>query len=76
MLRSGCARDDIIRVMVRLDDGFLIISVHLPGEPSRAADNSESAGFGLKIVEHLAERWGAESPNARHVWAALPVGSA
>jgi hypothetical protein len=78
VLHSGCVADDIIRVMVRLDPGFLIISVHDPGRSNEAPwrhprDHSEPGAFALQIVEEIADRWGAEHPGAHHVWAALPL---
>lgn len=81
VLHSGCAADDIIRVSARMDDGFLIISVHDPGlsteTPSlRHRDGSEPGGLGLRIVEKIAHRWGAERPDGHHVWAALRFGTA
>jgi hypothetical protein len=81
VLYSGCAADAIMRVMARLDDGFLIISVHVPGaftgsESRRHQEDTEVGGFALRVVTHVAERWGAERPDAHHVWAALPVGVA
>jgi anti-sigma regulatory factor (Ser/Thr protein kinase) len=78
MLHSGCAADDIIRVMVQLERGFLIISVHDPGPWHEAPrrdrrDPSEPGGFALRIVDKLADRWGAEDPGGHRVWAALPL---
>ncbi|HEY5317130.1 MAG TPA: ATP-binding protein [Solirubrobacteraceae bacterium] len=79
VLHSGCAPDDIIRVAAQLDDGFLIISVHNPGvaplteERCQAEGNPERVGFGLRVVQHLAARWGIESPDEHRVWAALAL---
>jgi anti-sigma regulatory factor (Ser/Thr protein kinase) len=81
VLHSGCGADDIIRVTARVDDGFLIISVHDPGvsieSPRlRHRGGSEPGGFGLRIVQQLAHRWGTERPDGHHVWAALRVSTA
>ena len=82
VLHSGCAADDIIRVMAQVDDGYLIISVQDPGlwtgrTPTlRRRNDSEPGGLGLRIVQQIAHRWGAERPNGHRVWAALPVGTA
>jgi anti-sigma regulatory factor (Ser/Thr protein kinase) len=82
VLHSGCAADDIIRVMAQLDDGYLIISVQDPGVSTartptlRRRGDSEPGGLGLRIVQQIAHRWGAERPNGHRVWAALPVSTA
>lgn len=77
VLHSGCKADDIMRVMVARDDGFLIISVHVPTPaPAQPADELENSTLGLRVVQHLADRWGTEHPHGRGVWAALPVDAA
>lgn len=82
VLYSGCHADDILRVMVSLDGGYLVISVHAPsvarpvvdcGDPGRDPDTDR---LGLRVVQHIADRWGAESPDDHRVWAALPMGTA
>jgi anti-sigma regulatory factor (Ser/Thr protein kinase) len=81
VLHSGCAEDDIIRVTAQLEDGYLIISVHEPGVANEARDlrpaedRSQPGGFGLRIVQRLAHRWGSERPDGHRVWAALPAGA-
>ncbi|HWE14172.1 MAG TPA: ATP-binding protein [Solirubrobacteraceae bacterium] len=81
VLHSGCEADDIMRVMVRLDAGYLVISVHVPGvspTPGDAAHSAldfETGRLGLRVVEHLADRWGTESPDDHRLWAALPLGA-
>ncbi|HWC84939.1 MAG TPA: ATP-binding protein [Solirubrobacteraceae bacterium] len=79
VLHSGCAPDDIIRVIVRLEDGFLMISVHDPGvapELPRTWRRQEPGALGWQIVEQLADRWGSEHPGDHCVWAALSLGEA
>jgi hypothetical protein len=81
VLNSGCEADDIIRVLARLDAGFLVISVHAPVSPSvptpePTAYDYETEGLSLHVVRHIADRWGAESPGDHGVWAALPFGTA
>jgi anti-sigma regulatory factor (Ser/Thr protein kinase) len=71
VLSSGCAADDIIRVAAQLEDGFLVISVHDPGVAPRLP-----GGFGLRVLQRLAARWGTESPAGHRVWAALALGAA
>ncbi|MDQ6605724.1 MAG: ATP-binding protein [Actinomycetota bacterium] len=75
---SGCAPDHVLQVSVDLARGGLVISVHDPGISKcsavpRAGDDEEPGGWGLRIVEKLATRWGAERPNGYRVWAELPV---
>jgi hypothetical protein len=79
VLHSGCHADDIMRVMVTLDAGYLMISVHVPSVARPAADSGrelETTRLGLRVVQHIADRWGAESPDGHRVWAALPMGTA
>jgi hypothetical protein len=71
VLSSGCAADDIIRVIAQLDDGFLVISVHDPGVAPRIP-----GGFGLRVLQRLADRWGTEGLDGHRVWAALALGAA
>ena len=83
VLHLGWAGDDIIRVVARLDGGFLIISVHSPAVPTQPPqlsprDVSQTGGFGLQIIKRIAHRWGADrlDPDGHRVWAALPVRAA
>jgi anti-sigma regulatory factor (Ser/Thr protein kinase) len=71
VLSSGCGADDIIRVVAHVDDGFLVVSVHDPGVAPRLP-----GGFGLRVLQRLADRWGTESPDGHRVWAALALGAA
>jgi serine/threonine-protein kinase RsbW len=83
VLHSGCAADDIIRVIARLDGALLTISVDDPGVsdqiPLLRPRAGEPGGLGLWIVEELAHRWGAEYvwgaelPRTHRVWAELAV---
>lgn len=78
VLHSGCGGEHKLHVEVRRRDGKLVISVHDPGlsgdnaEPA-ARKPSDPTGRGLKIVEQLALRWGAERPDGYRVWAELPA---
>jgi anti-sigma regulatory factor (Ser/Thr protein kinase) len=75
---SGCQPDHTLQVSVGLAREGLVISVHDPGisrvdaEP-RTTEDIEPGGWGLRIVDQLATRWGAERPDGYRVWAELPV---
>ncbi|HWF73941.1 MAG TPA: hypothetical protein VG186_11385 [Solirubrobacteraceae bacterium] len=79
ILISQCEADDIMGVVVRREAGFLVISVHVPDarvDPqARAAADQEADVLGLRVVRHLADRWGLENPDGLRMWAALPAGS-
>lgn len=65
-----------IELRLGLIDGHLRVEVvdHGTGNvPAiRPADGDETGGFGLRIVEHLSDRWGAFE-GTTHVWAELPL---
>jgi anti-sigma regulatory factor (Ser/Thr protein kinase) len=76
---SGCADSHQIKVAVGLRAGNLLISVHDPGMSGQVAERghapvSEPGGWGLRIIERLSLRWGAERPDGYRVWAELAVG--
>lgn len=83
VLHSGCADDDIIRVLARLDGTVLTISVDDPGmsgqTPKLRPRGDGPGGLGLWIVQALAHRWGADyvsragRPRAHRVWAELTL---
>ncbi len=75
---SGCEPDHTLQVSVDLARDALRISVHDPGLSRRRAqprtsEATEPGGWGLRIVEQLATRWGAERPDGYRVWAEIPV---
>jgi anti-sigma regulatory factor (Ser/Thr protein kinase) len=75
---SGCEPEHTLEVKVDLARDALVISVYDPGISRRTAqaretDDLESGGWGLRIVDRLARRWGAERPDGYRVWAELPV---
>ena len=75
---SGCEGNHTLQVSVGLAEAGLRISVHDPGLSKRSAEPRtggplEPGGWGLRIIEQLATRWGAERPDGYRVWAELPV---
>jgi anti-sigma regulatory factor (Ser/Thr protein kinase) len=64
VLHSGCLPGDMISVNFRMRPDGVMCSV---SDPHRTLQDAEPAsedqlvgGFGLRVVEQLAERWGAE----------------
>ena len=64
ILHSGCRDDDVVSVELRLTPESVRCSV---SDPHRTSDLAEPApadrrqgGFGLRVVEQVAARWGAE----------------
>ena len=73
------ARDMTIRISVALVDGAVRIEVEDPGDGAIAAvrpDREHGGGFGLYLVEILAERWGSTNDGKTCVWAELAVSPA
>ena len=69
-------RDATIRVGVAIVDGVVRLEVEDPGDGAIAAvppDREHGGGFGLYLVEILAERWGSTNDGATCVWAELAV---
>lgn len=78
VMHSGCAADHTLNVRASLRGERLLISVHDPGlsgedAQPRDPERPEPGGWGLRIIEQLAERWGAERPDGYRVWAELPI---
>jgi anti-sigma regulatory factor (Ser/Thr protein kinase) len=73
---SGGRPSDTVRVQVSAEADRVTISVHDPGRsnsgvlPAGAGDR-ELGGWGLRIVEQLAQRWGVDRPGGCLVWAEL-----
>jgi serine/threonine-protein kinase RsbW len=78
VLHSKCAPDDLIEFRAQRGQDQLLISVHDPGDSDQTpelkpkADRAEG-GLGLRIVQQLARRWGAECPDGHRVWAELAM---
>ena len=72
------AEGEIVRLVVRLAGGVLRVEVHDPGrgfalrEPS--SDPIRSSGWGLVLVEELADRWGVDHAPRTRVWFEMDAG--
>lgn len=78
VIHSGCDRGDLLDVRASLRGGHLVIAVTDPGlngetAQLRVEDDPARGGFGLRVVQELADRWGAERPNGQRVWAELAL---
>src|SRR5436190_6674054 len=78
VLHSGCTADHMVSVRASVWRDRLLISVHDPGISGESAEPGRSehrglGGWGLRVVEQLAQRWGSERPDGYRVWAELAV---
>jgi len=69
---ADLAADDTIRLVVDVADHGLRVEVHDPGDgfvPTvPAPDPARPSGWGLYLVEELADRWGVDSSARTLVW--------
>jgi anti-sigma regulatory factor (Ser/Thr protein kinase) len=70
---AGLGRDDRIRLRASLDSRILRVEVHDPGmgftPKTLAPDPTRTSGWGLYLVEELADRWGVEGADpGSQVW--------
>jgi anti-sigma regulatory factor (Ser/Thr protein kinase) len=68
------ASDATVRVSVEICDGFVRLEVEDPGDVALGAvapDREHGGGFGLFLVEALAQRWGSNHDRTTCVWAEL-----
>ena len=67
-LRPG----DVILLVIDLGDSVLLVEVHDPGggfiPRAPAPDPARPSGWGLYLVEELADRWGVDSDESTLVW--------
>jgi anti-sigma regulatory factor (Ser/Thr protein kinase) len=71
--------DATIRVSVAMADGVVRLEVEDPGDGAIDAvrpDREHGGGFGLYLVDMLAERWGSRHGGNTCVWAELAVSPA
>lgn len=78
VLHSGCEAGHVIEVVAELQPDRLVISVDDPCIRGKNAEIREGAdpthgGFGLRLVQQIAKRWGWERPNGHRVWAELAL---
>jgi anti-sigma regulatory factor (Ser/Thr protein kinase) len=77
VLHSGCHSDDVVSVELRLRPDVVRCSVSDPHRSGKVAEPAPEdqlhGGFGLRVVEQLAARWGTERErDGRYrVWAEL-----
>lgn len=75
VLHSGCTREDVVSVEFRLTPDAVTCSVSDPGRTDTLAEPALEerlhGGFGLRVVDQLAARWGTEHENGGRyrVWA-------
>jgi anti-sigma regulatory factor (Ser/Thr protein kinase) len=68
-----------VRVSVEICDGFVRLEVEDPGDVAVGAvapDREHGGGFGLFLVEALAQRWGSKHEGTTCVWAELAIAPA
>jgi hypothetical protein len=76
VLHSGCSGNETIEVRVDVRSERLRISVRDPGRSGRNAElraDQPVGGWGLRVVEQLAERWGSERAAGYQVWAEVGI---
>jgi anti-sigma regulatory factor (Ser/Thr protein kinase) len=74
-LAAGAA----IAVSVEVFDAFVRVEVEDPGDVAIgtvAPDREHGGGFGLYLVENLAQRWGSRHEGTTRVWADLAIAPA
>jgi anti-sigma regulatory factor (Ser/Thr protein kinase) len=63
---------ETLRLVVMIDDGALRVEVHDPGggfEPQAPElDPARPSGWGLFLVDELADRWGVDATPLTRVW--------
>lgn|SRR5438067_5565752 len=79
VLSAGGLRAHVLKVRALLARDQMTISVHGPGRSDeyarrRPAEHADG-GWGLRIVEQLAARWGAERDDGYRIWAEVAVPS-
>lgn len=69
---AGLDDTDAIRLAVAVDRDTIRVEVHDPGRGFEVGDAptdpERASGWGLFLVETLADRWGVERQAGTHVW--------
>ena len=71
---AGLSADDFVRIGAGVTEGVLRLEVDNPGATgaiARRDPDSEHSGFGLRIVEALADVWGVSRKGHTRVWVEL-----
>lgn len=73
---ASLRRDQHVEVRAALRDGVLRLEVEDPGSGFAAPDEpvpQAESGWGLYLVDHVADRWGVNRGGVTEVWAELDV---
>ena len=69
---ANLAPGDVILLVIDLEDSVLRVEVHDPGggfvPRAPAPDPARPSGWGLYLVDELADRWGVDSDEQTLVW--------
>jgi anti-sigma regulatory factor (Ser/Thr protein kinase) len=69
---ANLAPGDVILLVIDFEDSVLRVEVHDPGggfvPRAPAPDPARPSGWGLYLVEELADRWGVDSDERTLVW--------
>jgi anti-sigma regulatory factor (Ser/Thr protein kinase) len=71
---AGLSADEFVRVGAAVSEGVLRLEIDNPGATGTIAPrhpDSERSGFGLRIVEALADAWGVSRKGHTRVWVEL-----
>jgi two-component sensor histidine kinase len=71
---AGLSADDFVRIGAAVTDGVLRLEVDNPGAAGTVAPrdpDAERYGFGLRIVDTLADAWGVSRNGHTRVWVEL-----
>jgi anti-sigma regulatory factor (Ser/Thr protein kinase) len=79
VVHSGCRPNDVVSVELQVRSNAILCSVSDPGRSGTEAEPASVSrlhgGFGLRVVEQLASRWGRERERGGRyrVWAELSI---
>jgi anti-sigma regulatory factor (Ser/Thr protein kinase) len=77
VLHSGCSSENLLEVEARLGTDQMMITVSDPGLSGGSAMTRSGAdttgGWGLRLVDLLAARWGSDRSDGYRVWAEIAI---